>query len=452
MNLRGSDFARLRVADDALVAILRAQASDVVVVSSASGRLVGDTGDDVDVIGPQRSLQALDAAVRDSNGVWKILRSFRYGSAGRRTDLVCPPMERALWVGLDSATWLGTRLVRVLDSRALFAMSEIDQVSGLRRLGNRGSVAYAVAKAVVKGHMTRSASARRAYGSWQDCSEDERDWLSSFLRPGLLDGFLRFMSADDGTRSQRIPTARRFAFLVRAAARDPLGVLACAGGSVGLCFARLLKPHGVVVCFTGPDGSGKSTLLRECLPRLSRLFRETRVFHFSPSTLPARTTGEVTDPHGKPAYPAVLGMVKLAYLVIGANLGWVLRVTPRLRIGALVAFDRYFDDILVDPARYRLALPRRLLELACRAVPKADLRVVLVGDEEVVAARKREVSAAQTGTLMASYAALTRLSADSIEVRTEVPPPQAAEAVIAAVLEFMTAREDARDSARGVRT
>ena len=73
-------------------------------------------------------------------------------------------------------------------------------------------------------------------------------------------------------------------------------------------------------------------------------------------------------------------------------LGYWLVIRPVLARSCLVVFDRYFDDILIDPERYRYGGPSWLARMLRLLIPKPDLMLVLDAPEEVVLSRKQEIA------------------------------------------------------------
>jgi hypothetical protein len=70
----------------------------------------------------------------------------------------------------------------------------------------------------------------------------------------------------------------------------------------------------------------------------------------------------------------------------------------------LIMFDRYFQDLLVDPIRYRYGGPMWLPRLLNAFVPPPDLLLlVLDAAEEVILSRKRELPPVELRRQRASY-------------------------------------------------
>ena len=58
----------------------------------------------------------------------------------------------------------------------------------------------------------------------------------------------------------------------------------------------------------------------------------------------------------------------------------------------VVVYERYFLDVLVDPARYRLREHRVMAGLLARALPQPTVCVILTGSPEAIARRKGELT------------------------------------------------------------
>lgn len=173
---------------------------------------------------------------------------------------------------------------------------------------------------------------------------------------------------------------------------------------------RTIEPTGLSVGFLGPDGSGKSTLIDRCIHSIAPAFRRHAYFHLRPRRLFARGSAvggpANTDPHGSPPRSALASVAKLSVLLTDYTLGYLLAVWPLLRRSTLVIFDRYLQDMQADPYRYRWGGPRNLPRAVSRWVPQPDLWVVLDAPEEVLLARKAEVTREAAASQRLAYRAL----------------------------------------------
>ena len=157
----------------------------------------------------------------------------------------------------------------------------------------------------------------------------------------------------------------------------------------------------------GPDGSGKSTLIANIKERFCGTVTSVEVFHWRPFLIAGTAdVRPVTDPHGQHIRPPWLSWTKIPYYVLMYGLGYLVRVRPHLARSALVLFDRYYDDLLVDPSRYRYGGPMPLAWWARRIIPRPDLVLVLDVPEEELLRRKQEVSLDELRRQRAAYSRL----------------------------------------------
>lgn len=150
-------------------------------------------------------------------------------------------------------------------------------------------------------------------------------------------------------------------------------------------------PPGSFVVVAGPDGSGKSTLagrLVDRAPHVGALW-----LHHRPRLLYSRTPTSgtpVTDPYGQVPYPAPLSALKVLYYFADYLLGWLLRARPLLRSGGVVVLERGWDDLRVDPRRYRLRGVGWLVSLIGGVLPSPTAVFVLDAPEDVLLARTND--------------------------------------------------------------
>jgi thymidylate kinase len=117
----------------------------------------------------------------------------------------------------------------------------------------------------------------------------------------------------------------------------------------------------------------------------------------------------VTDPHARPPRSLPVSVLKLLYWVVDYWFGYLAVIRPALLSSTLVLFDRYYDDLLVDPKRYRLPVSSlHFARLLARLVPRPDLYVVLDVPAELVQQRKAEVSCAESRRQRIAYLQMFR--------------------------------------------
>jgi len=155
-----------------------------------------------------------------------------------------------------------------------------------------------------------------------------------------------------------------------------------------------IRPPAPWMAVLGPDGSGKSTLLSALREELGRgkPFVDVRAEHWRPGLiLRHKSPGPVIDPHGKPPQGMLSSIAKLVFLVADWVVGYWLHLVNLRAKGMLLAFDRHYIDIVIDPKRYRYGAPLWMARLVGRLIPEPDLWLILDVPEEEILRRKREV-------------------------------------------------------------
>ena len=216
-----------------------------------------------------------------------------------------------------------------------------------------------------------------------------------------------------------------------------------------------LFPPGMMMALSGPDGVGKSAAINVLVtdaPRRAAL--EVTVLHSRPFLiprlavfLPKKKREEVLTTR---VYEANLSpfksWIRAAILVLDCNLGYWLKIRPKLARGHLVIFDRYVMDILVDPRLRGFALPDGVLRALSRLVPQPLLSVVLVAAPETIVARKQELSYAEARHQVEVYSALAAESPAAILVRNDnLTPQEVAAQIVNRLWDLRRTRKPMRD-------
>ena len=201
------------------------------------------------------------------------------------------------------------------------------------------------------------------------------------------------------------------------------------------------KNKSIFVTILGPDGSGKSTLIENLERELKGAFRRSSVFHLMPGILKKKkNTGPVTDPHGKPPRSTVMSLLKLLYYLFDYNMGYLFKIRPLLIKSTLVMFDRYFDDIIVDPRRYRYGGPLRAVRWIRKLIPKPDVVFILDVPEEEILKRKQEVSPEEVKRQREAYRNLALELPNAFIIDGSKPSDQVAKQVRDIILDYLNER------------
>jgi thymidylate kinase len=142
-----------------------------------------------------------------------------------------------------------------------------------------------------------------------------------------------------------------------------------------------------------------------------------------------------------------LSRAKILYYFADHWLGYLLKTYPAKVRNDLVIFDRSFEDVFIDPERYRLSGGGRLARWLNRLLPRADLTIVLDADPEIVHARKPELPIEELRRQRAILQRLTSQSDRCTLVAATAPTQQVARAVQCHMITFLAKREAHRHPA-----
>lgn len=176
---------------------------------------------------------------------------------------------------------------------------------------------------------------------------------------------------------------------------------------VRLTFIRIIEKPSLVISFLGPDGSGKSTIINGI--KKNNPFINFKYFHLKPIKTKVDSTKNqiVENPHNEKEYSYIISILKIIYFIIQYNINWFINILPIKVTPALIVFDRYFDDIIADPKRYRYGGPLKFVEISKKFIPKPEITFVLYGPAPIIHSRKKEVSLSELTEQLIMYKKLT---------------------------------------------
>jgi thymidylate kinase len=218
-----------------------------------------------------------------------------------------------------------------------------------------------------------------------------------------------------------------------------------------------LSPEGLFLSVSGPDGSGKTTVINAVIAALDQLYGNGSVAygHFRPSLLPriaevaraTRSLDSVDEDYSRPhrATPSGLAgsLLRLAYYGADYVLGYAARVRPILIRRRIALFDRYYYDMIGDPGRSRISLPRGLLRVAACVLPLPHLAFFIRVSPEIAFSRKQELSLCAIAKLNERYDTLVRQGL-LIAIDNDQHPALA----VARIVDTVVERRDARSRRR----
>ncbi|MBN1266391.1 MAG: hypothetical protein JXA25_12915 [Anaerolineales bacterium] len=116
----------------------------------------------------------------------------------------------------------------------------------------------------------------------------------------------------------------------------------------------------------------------------------------------------------------MISYVKLGVRVIAWYWKYFTQIRPLVGNGGIVLADRFiFDDIRVDPLKYRYAGSVSVAEKVTRLLPQPDVYILLEASEAVLVERKPETDPTQAARMRDAYFALVSEKTDHYIVNTE---------------------------------
>ncbi len=166
-----------------------------------------------------------------------------------------------------------------------------------------------------------------------------------------------------------------------------------------------IQPPGLLLACLGPEGVGKTEVIGALKERPLAPFLQVHTMELRPRIFRAEPppSAQPKQPRGRLATIAKLLMFALDYW-----LGYGLQIRPRLVNGMLVVSNRYYDDVLVDPLRYRMARPFAFARALLPWIPRPDLWLVLDAPAELISSRNATISTEESSRQRGEYRRLLK--------------------------------------------
>ena len=170
-----------------------------------------------------------------------------------------------------------------------------------------------------------------------------------------------------------------------------------------------------VISFMGVDGSGKSTLIKQIKKKFKNKIK-IKYLHLRPYIFLTDKRTVIKNPHiKKKKVSKLFSFSKLLIWLAIYNLFFFYNLKKKNQI---IIFDRYVDDILIDPARYRFNLSTNIIKKIIKFFPNPNLWIILKVKPSVAYNRKKEISLKETKRQCIKYLKFAKIKKNSIVINT----------------------------------
>lgn len=376
---------------------------------------------DLDLVITRREPALFEQLLLNNDFGARIVQMTEYATTGLRFDVCVPVNGHVEWLPIDVTTDYRSGGLVFLTSHEL--SGERRRWNGLWIAGPRVEFTYLIVKKILKGLVPDHQKQRLRELAMALDRNEAHALTRRLFGPTWGSRVYRWIMAGQWDELENHFSALNRASRRQALKRDPLNPLRYWFPELGRVWRRCVRPTGLFVAVLGSDGAGKSTLIAGLRTALANAFRGAAAFHLFPGVLRRKgTPWPVTDPHGRPPRPLGLSLLKPPYYLAEYALGYLCKVRPRLMRTAIVLFDRYYDDLLVDPRRYRYGGPPWLARVVQKVIPPPDLLFVLDVPEDHLIARKQEVTESELRRQRTAYRQLAAERPNAVLLDGSLPP------------------------------
>lgn len=201
-----------------------------------------------------------------------------------------------------------------------------------------------------------------------------------------------------------------------------------------------------------PDGTGKTTFIDTLIDKLNYYYvsdpedNKFHLYHFRPTIFP--NLGEVgekagvmeqdkdfTNPHRQKAANPISSFFRIAYYTLDYILGWQKCVRRDVRMDRYSIFDRYSYDLIVDPRRTRLNLPKGLRKFFVWLTPRPGVVFILKADADTIYERKQELTKEEIERQLEEYDLLAKTNKRFKTIDAKKTPDEMTDEALAIIFE-----------------
>ena len=233
-----------------------------------------------------------------------------------------------------------------------------------------------------------------------------KDLIQPFLGSRLAINLLSLVATGLASKLPPLSVKIRFLILVRIFFKSNFRAKFSLFSFINYRLLNIFFPKGIFFSLSGPDGCGKTALIDNLFLILKRIYGDNCVNykHFRPNIFPriaylAKATNAIKsvdvdygNPHRSKPSNIIGSIFRLIYYSFDYIFGYFIVIRPLLSKREIVLFDRYYYDMVCDPARSKISIPFRILRYVSNFLPMPTYSFFIHVDAFEVYRRKQELS------------------------------------------------------------
>jgi thymidylate kinase len=183
-----------------------------------------------------------------------------------------------------------------------------------------------------------------------------------------------------------------------------------------------------IISFMGVDGSGKTFLAKEIYKKI----KNSQYLHLKPYIIIPDHRTVVKKPHLQEKSSFTISILRLFSWFISYKIFFY-----KDRVNKIFIFDRYANDILIDPLRYRHSLSAKFTKKILTLFPKPNLWIFLNPPFRTAKSRKNELQDVELKRQISEYSKFFRNKKNILVLNTRMPKKKLIKKILKKIKELV---------------